>query len=128
MLTESPEENKLHSQSEGPLLLRHRPATQAANHQWAPGQAPPPPPFPPPRLLPECDDDGGGLGARCDERDDEEEDKEGDQGAAGAVALPRHSVAVLIQVGLHDDQLQLVGTLSAGRRRDDLPALDAGAV
>lgn len=78
--------------------------------------------------LPERDDDGGGLGAGGDERDDEEEDEEGDEGAAGAVALPRHSEAVLVQVGLHDDELQLVAALTAGRGRDDLPALDAGAV
>lgn len=98
---ESPEENKLHSQSEWPLLLRYRP---------------------------ERDDDGGGLGAGSDERDDEEEDEEGDEGAAGAVALPRYSVAILIQVGLDNDELQLVAALTAGRRRDDLPALDAGAI
>lgn len=78
--------------------------------------------------VPEGDDDGGGLGAGSDERDDEEEDEEGDEGAAGAVALPRHGVAVLVQVGLDDDELQLVAALPAGRRRDDLPALDAGAV
>lgn len=79
-------------------------------------------------MVPERDDDGGGLGAGRDERDDEEEDEEGDEGAAGAVALPRHGVTVLVQVGFHDDQLQLVAALTAGRRRDDLSALDAGAV
>lgn len=78
--------------------------------------------------VPEGDDDGGGLGAGSDERDDEEEDEEGDEGAAGAVALPRHGVAILVQVGLDDDELQLVAALPAGRRCDDLPALDAGAV
>lgn len=78
--------------------------------------------------IPEGDDDGGGLGARCDERDDEQEDEEGDEGAAGAVALPRYRVAVLVQVGLDYDELQLVGALPTGRRRDDLPALDAGTV
>lgn len=81
-----------------------------------------------PHILPEGDDDGGGLGAGCDERDDEEENEEGDEGAAGAVALPRHGVAVLVQVGLDDDELQLVAALTAGGRRDDLPALNAGAV
>lgn len=83
------------------------------------------------RLLvhrPERDDDGGGLGAGRDQRDDEEEDEEGDEGAAGAIALPRHGVAVLVQVRLHDDELQLVPALTAGGWRDDLPALDAGAV
>lgn len=114
MLTESPEENKLHSKGEGPFLLCHRPATQASSHQRQRDQAPHSRHFLPPPLSPECDDDGGGLRTRRDERDNEEEDKEGDQGAAGAVALPRHSVAVLVQVGLDDDQLQLVGTLSAG--------------
>lgn len=79
-------------------------------------------------FIPECDDDGGGLGTGGDECDDEKEDEEGDEGAAGAVALPRHRVAVLVQVGLDDDKLQLVATLTAGRRRDDLSALDAGAV
>lgn len=78
MLTESPEENKLHSKSKGPLLLRHRPATQATNHQRAPDQTPPSPYLLPPHLLPERDDDGGGLGTRSDECDDKEEDKEGD--------------------------------------------------
>lgn len=77
---------------------------------------------------PEGDDDGGGLGAGSDERDDEKEDEEGDEGAAGAVALPRHGVAVLVQVGLDDDELQLVAALTAGRWRDDLPTLDTGAV
>lgn len=81
-----------------------------------------------PHILPEGDDDGGGLGAGCDERDDEEENEEGDEGAAGAVALPRHGVAVLVQVSLDDDELQLVAALAAGGRRDDLPALNAGAV
>lgn len=80
------------------------------------------------RIVPEGDDDGGGLSAGGDERDDEEEDEEGDERAAGAVALSRHGVSVLVQVGLDDDELQLVAALTAGRRRDDLPALDAGAV
>lgn len=79
-------------------------------------------------VVPEGDDDGGGLRAGSDERDDEEEDEEGDEGVAGAVALPRHGVAVLVQVGLDDDELQLVAALAAGRRRYDLPALDAGAL
>lgn len=79
-------------------------------------------------MIPEGDDDGGGLGAGSDERDDKEKDEEGDEGVARAVALPRHGVAILVQVGLDDDELQLVAALAAGRRRDDLPALDAGAV
>lgn len=58
--------------------------------------------------LPECDDDGGGLGTGGDEGDDEEEDEERDEGVAGAVALPRQGVAVLVQVGFNDDQLELV--------------------
>lgn len=77
--------------------------------------------------LPECDDDGGGLGTGGDERHDEEEDEERDEGVAGAVTLPRHGVAVLIQVGFNDDQLELVD-LAAGGRGDDLPALHAAAV
>jgi len=60
------------------------------------------------RDLPESDDDGGGLGAGGDEGDDEEEDEEGDEGVAGSVTLPRQSVSVLVQVRLHDDELQLV--------------------
>lgn len=78
-------------------------------------------------LSPECDDDGRGLGTGGDEGDDEEEDQEGDECVARAVALPRHGVAVLVQVGLDDDQLQLVD-LAAGGRGDDLPALHAAAV
>ena len=77
--------------------------------------------------IPEGDDDGGGLSAGSDERDDEEEDEEGDEGAAGAVALPRHGVAVLVQVGFNDDQLELVD-LAAGGRGDDLSALHTAAV
>ena len=76
---------------------------------------------------PESDYDGGGLCAGGDECDDEEEDEEGDQGVASAVALPRQGEAVFVQVGLDDDQLELVD-LSAGGRRDDLPALNATAV
>lgn len=79
-------------------------------------------------VVPEGDDDGGGLRAGSDERDDEEEDEERDEGVAGAVALPRHGVAVLVQVGLDDDELQLVAALTARWRRYDLPALDAGAL
>lgn len=78
--------------------------------------------------VPEGDNDGGGLSASSDERDDEEKDEEGDERIAGAVALPRYGVAVLVQVGLDDDELQLVAALTASRRRDDLPALNAGAV
>lgn len=125
MLTESPEQNELHPQGEGALLLGDGPAgSQRLGSARYSGS-----------VLggldphgPERDDDGGGLGARRDQRDDEEEDQEGDEGAAGAVALPRHGVAVLVQVRLDDDQLQLVAALPAGGRRDDLPALDAGAV
>lgn len=76
---------------------------------------------------PERDDDGRGLGAGRDEGDDEEEDQEGDEGVAGAVALPRNGVAVLVQVGFDNDQLQLVD-LATGGRRDDLSALHAAAV
>lgn len=47
-------------------------------------------------FIPEGDDDGGGLGTGGDECDDEKEDEEGDEGAAGAVALPRHRVAILV--------------------------------
>lgn len=54
-------------------------------------------------FLPECNDDGRGLGTGSDEGDDEEEDEEGDERVAGAVALPRHSVTVLIQVGFNND-------------------------
>lgn len=80
-----------------------------------------------PSLLPECDDDGRGLRTGSDEGDDEEEDEERDQSVAGAVALPRHGVAVLVQVGFDDDELELVD-LAAGGRSDDLSALHAGAV
>lgn len=76
---------------------------------------------------PERDDDGRRLGAGCDQGDDEEEDQEGDEGVAGAVALPRHGVAVLVQVGFDDDQLQLVDLATRGRR-DDLSALHAAAI
>lgn len=78
-------------------------------------------------LLPESDYDSGGLSAGGDECDDEEEDEEGDECAAGAVTLPRHGVAVLIQVGLDDDQLQLVA-LAVGGGGDDLSALDTRTV
>lgn len=79
------------------------------------------------RVLPECDDDGWGLGTGGDEGDDEEEDEERDEGVAGAVALPRHGVAVLVQVGFNDDQLELVD-LAARGRSDDLSALHTAAV
>lgn len=77
--------------------------------------------------LPECDDDGRRLGAGGDESDDEEEDEERDECVARAVAFPRHRVAVLVQVGFDDDQLQLVD-LTAGGRSDDLSALHTAAV
>lgn len=78
-------------------------------------------------LLPESDYDSGGLSAGGDECDDEEEDEEGNEGAAGAVTLPRHGVAVLVQVGLDDNQLQLVDLAVRGGG-DDLPALDTRTV
>lgn len=77
--------------------------------------------------LPECDNDGWGLGTGRDEGDDEEEDEKGDEGVAGAITLPRHGVAVLVQVRFDDDQLELVD-LAAGGRSDDLSALHAAAV
>ena len=77
--------------------------------------------------LPERDDDGWGLGTGSDESDDEEEDEERDERVAGAVAFPGHSVTVLIQVGLNNDQLQLVD-LAAGGRSDDLSALHTATV
>ena len=77
--------------------------------------------------IPKSDNDGRGLSAGRDECDDEEEDEEGNEGAAGAVTLPRHGVAVLVQVGLDDDQLQLVDLAVRGGG-DDLPALDTRTV
>lgn len=58
--------------------------------------------------LPESDNDGRGLGTGGDEGHNEEEDEERDERVAGAVALPRHSVSILVQVGLNNDQLELV--------------------
>lgn len=77
--------------------------------------------------VPESDDDGRGLRTGSDECDDEEEDEEGDERVAGAVALSRHGETVLVQVGLHDDQLELT-TLATGGRSDDLPALHTRTV
>lgn len=77
--------------------------------------------------VPESDDDGGGLGTGSDERDDEKEDEEGDERVAGAVALPGHGETVLVQVGLHDDQLELTALATSGRC-DDLPALHTRTV
>lgn len=79
-------------------------------------------------LLPEGDNNGRRLSTGSDERDNEEKDEEGDQGVACAVALPGQGVAVLVQVCLDDDELQLVAALTTGRRRYNLPALDAGAI
>lgn len=78
-------------------------------------------------LLPKGHNDGRGLGTGSDESDDEEEDKEGDECAAGPVTFAQHSMAVLVQIGLDDDKLELVA-LSPSRRSDDLPALDTGTV
>lgn len=65
----SSEQDKLHPKSKRPLLFINRP---------------------------ECDDDGRGLGTGGDKSNDKEEDEERDESVAGAVALPRHSVAVLV--------------------------------
>lgn len=76
---------------------------------------------------PECHYDGWRLGAGCDEGNYEQEDQEGDEGVAGAFALPGHSVAVLIEIGFHDDHTELAALAHRGRG-DHLSALDAGAL
>lgn len=77
--------------------------------------------------LPESDNDGRGLGTGGDESDNEEEDEERDERVAGAVAFPRHSVTVFVQVGFNNDQLELVD-LAAGGRSYDLSALHTATV
>lgn len=134
-LTKRSEQDELHPESKGSLLLIDRPErrqtarsckrfsilsiiSRAKRGQWLCDVGSP---------LPECDDDGWGLGAGRDEGDDEEEDEKGDEGVAGAITLPWHGVAVLVQVRFDDDQLELVD-LAAGGRSDDLSALHAAAV
>lgn len=67
------------------------------------------------------------MGTGCDEGNYEQEDQEGDEGVAGAFALPRHSVAILIEIGFHNDHTELAALAHRGRG-DHLPALDAGAL
>lgn len=88
---------------------------------------PPAPSGAPSRTSPERDDDGRGLCAGSDEGDDEEEDEEGDERVAGAVALAGGGVAVVVQVGLEDDEAQLAARPRA-RPGDHLPALHAAAL
>lgn len=78
-------------------------------------------------MSPERHNYGRGLGTRGDECNNEEEDEKRDECVAGPVALPRHGVPILVQVGFDDDQLELVD-LTAGGRSDDLAALNAAAV
>lgn len=67
------------------------------------------------------------MSTRCDEGNYEKEDQEGDEGIAGSLAFPRHSVAVLIEIGLHDDHSKLAALPHCGRG-DHLSALDTSAL
>lgn len=67
------------------------------------------------------------MGTGCDEGNYEQKDQEGDEGVAGAFALPRHSIAILIEIGFHNDHTELAALAHCGRG-DYLSALDAGAL
>lgn len=100
-----------------PSLLLFGPPAIRCLHSLAGGGA----------FSPECHYDGWRLGAGCDEGNYKQEDQEGDEGVAGAFALPRHSVAILIEIGFHNDHMELAA-LAHGGRGDHLSALDAGAL
>lgn len=67
------------------------------------------------------------MGTCCDEGNYEKEDQEGNEGIAGAFALPRHSIAVLIEIGFDDDHSELAALPHCGRG-DHLSALDTGTL
>lgn len=77
------------------------------------------------QFLPECHYDCWWLGARCYKGHYEEKYQERDKCVAGSIALPRNSIAVLIQVGFDDDQPELAA-LAHCRWGDNLAALDTG--
>lgn len=67
------------------------------------------------------------MGTGCDEGNYEKEDQEGDEGIAGTFTLPRYSIAILIEIGFHNDYTELAALSHCGRG-DHLSALDTGTL